>query len=207
MALNDKTRLIMLTLSKVTYHLPSFSVTSKWVQLYPTTEQPCIKNTKYRDYICYESFFSKKRGCQYPWNIYKGLNVTVCSNYATIEALMYRNDLGMYREKFDDYKRFAQTDGQCPYPCDGLAYNVKIEKWENWRSGRSLQISLDNLVISTEEQYVSCDMTCIIGEFGGNLGFFLGGSLLFGFNVILEFCSQTLKKIHVAWQNGNLFKE
>ena len=119
---------------------------------------------------------------------------------------MYRTDLGKHRANFDAYKRFAETNGECPFPCNGTKYSVKIEKWEDWRSGRSLQISLANLAINTEEEYLSCDMTCIIGEFGGNLGFFLGGSLLFGYNVIVQYLAQALEKIYMAWQNRPLMR-
>ena len=86
------------------------SVTAKRIEQLSTAKQPCIKNPGYHSYKCYESHFSKKRGCQYPWNIYNDLNVTVCSNYGTIEMLMYRNDLGLSREKLDAYKRFEQTE-------------------------------------------------------------------------------------------------
>ena len=34
-----------------------------------------------------------------------------------------------------------------------------------------------------EEEYTVCDWTCLIGEFGGNWGFFLGGSILAGFDL------------------------
>ena len=113
--------------------------------------------------------------------------------------------LGAEHDRFhmSPYKRLAATKGKCPFACNGTKYNVKIQRWEHWRSGRSLQISLDDLAIRTEEQHLSCDTTCIIGEFGGNLGFFLGGSLLFGVNVIIECSFQSLEKLYMAWQNRN----
>ena len=84
---------------------------------------------------------------------------------------------------------------------------MKTEKWEDWRSGRSLQIALTDLSINTRKEYLSCDMTCIIGELGGNLGFFLGGSLLFAFNIIVENTVQALTKIYMAWQNRNAIRK
>jgi len=41
-------------------------------------------------------------------------------------------------------------------------------------------------LIEMEEEYLICDRSCLIGEIGGNLGFFLGGSLFTGFDYILK---------------------
>lgn len=35
-----------------------------------------------------------------------------------------------------------------------------------------------NFLFKYEAEYVVCNWTCLIGEVGGNLGFFLGGSIL-----------------------------
>ena len=112
-------------------------------------------------------------------------------------------DLGHYRFLMSPYKRLTATEGECPFPCVGTIYNVEVKEWEHGGSGHSLQISLDNLAISTEVQQLSCDITCIIGEFGGNLGFFLGGSLLFGFNAIAKYFSRALENMYMTWQNRN----
>ena len=160
-------------------------------------------NPRYNEYTCLESFFSKQRGCQYPWNVYEDLNITVCPSYGTVAKMLHRNDLGYKRDKLETYERLAKTGGECTLPCDGTSYNVKIEKWEDWRTGRSLQISFTDFMIRTEEQYLACDVTCIIGELGGNLGFFLGGSLLIGFNAIVEYSSAALNFFYMAWQNRN----
>ena len=34
-------------------------------------------------------------------------------------------------------------------------------------------------------QYYACDMFCVLGQLGGNLGFFLGGSILAGIDLII----------------------
>ena len=175
-----------------------FLVAIEKKKLYHTADKPCIKSPKYDDYKCLESFFAKQRGCQYPWNVYKDVDIPVCSNYAKLTELLKTRDhhQGYLREKFKNYERLAKTNGECVFPCEGTEYTVTTRRWEDWRSGRSLQITLADSIISQEEQYLACDMTCIIGEFGGNLGFFLGGSLLFGFNFIVEYSTKALKYLY-----------
>ena len=48
----------------------------------------------------------------------------------------------------------------------------------------SLKIVLDGFSIKHEEEFLKCDSTCIIGEVGGNLAFFVGGSILLGIDMI-----------------------
>ena len=42
----------------------------------------------------------------------------------------------------------------------------------------SLQVALDGFTIPHLEEFFKCDTGCVVGELGGNLGFFLGGSIL-----------------------------
>ncbi len=48
------------------------------------------------------------------------------------------------------------------------------------------QVWFKNFFFSYEEEYLICDWTCLIAEFGGNLGFFLGGSLLALIDLVLR---------------------
>ncbi len=41
-----------------------------------------------------------------------------------------------------------------------------------------VHLSFDSFVFSYESEFLICDWTCLLGEIGGNLGFFLGGSVL-----------------------------
>ncbi len=41
-----------------------------------------------------------------------------------------------------------------------------------------VHIWFKNFFFSYETEFLVCDWTCLVGEMGGNLGFFLGGSLL-----------------------------
>ena len=42
----------------------------------------------------------------------------------------------------------------------------------------ALYFFLPEIVVRVRDEYVVCDASCLIGEIGGNLGFFLGGSIL-----------------------------
>lgn len=42
-----------------------------------------------------------------------------------------------------------------------------------------------NFKFKYEKEYLVCDWTCLVGEIGGNFGFFLGGSVLAVFDLIL----------------------
>ena len=43
-----------------------------------------------------------------------------------------------------------------------------------------------NYQFQFKEEYLVCDYTCLIGEVGGNLGFFLGGSVLAYINTVIN---------------------
>lgn len=52
-----------------------------------------------------------------------------------------------------------------------------------------------NFKFEYEEEYLVCDYTCVIGEIGGNLGFFLGGSILAYMDMIMLSLKSRLKKV------------
>ena len=43
-----------------------------------------------------------------------------------------------------------------------------------------------NFLFTYEEEFLVCDWTCLLGEIGGNLGFFLGGSILAYIDLLLN---------------------
>ena len=43
-----------------------------------------------------------------------------------------------------------------------------------------------NFLFTRSQEYVVCDYTCLLGELGGGLGFFLGWSLLSAYEYILD---------------------
>ena len=160
-----------------------------------TKEKPCIEDPEYDYYKCIESYFYRQRGCQYPWNVYTHLNVPICTNYSEIKALLESTDpnMGYGREWFTTSERTTRTKMECPPPCHVTIYNLRFEKWNMRGSGKSLQIALSDFTIVTREEYLACDSTCVIGEIGGNLGFYLGGSLIFCLDIIIEYGSKILE--------------
>ena len=49
---------------------------------------------------------------------------------------------------------------------------------------RKLFDRFKNFRVTNQEEYVVCNWTCLIGELGGNLGFFLGGSILMYYDLL-----------------------
>ena len=142
-----------------------------------------------------ESYFYQKRGCQYPWNFYDDLNVPICSNYSELKDLIESRDpnMGHGREQFTESELTTRTNMECPASCHVTIYKLKFDKWKMAGSGKSLQIGFANFRILSREEYPACDTTCVIGELGGNLGFFLGGSILFGLDIIIEYGSKIVR--------------
>ena len=74
----------------------------------------------------------------------------------------------------------------CPQPCTISVYELEYSYLDNfaemaWLDGTpdwTVYLWFKNYLFTYEEEYDVCDPTCLIGELGGNLGFFLGGSLL-----------------------------
>ena len=82
---------------------------------------------------------------------------------------------------------------ECPPPCLHTSYDVRFESWNMVGEGRSLQVALSDFQIHHKEEYPACDTTCIIGQLGGNLGFFLGGSILVGLDILMEYAVKAIK--------------
>ena len=63
-----------------------------------------------------------------------------------------------------------------------------------------------NFQFTYEEEFIVCDWTCLLGEIGGNLGFFLGGSILAFFDLITDYIFKLITllfSIHIckSWKN------
>ena len=130
----------------------------------------------------------KKRGCQFPWNTYQNLrNVIVCENISQIlhalEQSSTNASLGKDRRFWTNYERTLRTNGECPQPCNVTSYKIQYEVKSVIGDKLSIDVAFKNFVFEHRDEFRSCDFSCVIGEVGGNLGFFLGGSLL----IIIEF--------------------
>jgi hypothetical protein len=94
-------------------------------------------------------------------------------------------DYGAYRKFYTNSERSMRTHNQCPLPCHMTSYDLKYLV-EPEGSGKSLRITFSDFRVDDKEEYLACDQTCIIGEVGGNLGFFLGGSILIFFDILAK---------------------
>ena len=149
-----------------------------------------------------ESYFYKQRGCQYLWNVYEELDIPICTNFTEIHYVIHNLDRnkGYRRENFPEYERTMITKKECLPPCFVTHYATKFERWARKSiPNRSVQIAFSDFVFHHKEEYLSCDTTCIIGELGGNLGFFLGGSILLVLDIIMNWitkmCAYLYKKM------------
>ena len=159
-----------------------------------TRNYVCIDDPDYDYHQCVESYFYTKFGCQYPWNSYKKLELPNCNNYTYIERIIKNmdHDYGYQRHQFGTSERFRRTKERCPPPCFSTRYDVKFETWAMHGSNISLQIAFADFKSTQRTQYLACDNTCIIGEIGGNLGLFLGGSILLGLDILMDCISFTV---------------
>ena len=189
-------------------------VSVKVVRNLNTKEEPCNNNKEYNFHKCFESFFYEKQGCQYPWNHYKDLKTPTCNNLTNLKDLDNTLDP---RAKFSNLRRVFFTEGKCFLPCVTRRYKLVQEKDEEKdieglivdngsMKTYSLRVVFDNFVIEKREEFLACDTTCVIGELGGNLGFFLGGSILALFDVIINYSINILTKFNFRknWQQKSV---
>ena len=165
-----------------------------------TSKRPCNSDPSYNFHKCVESYLYRKRGCQFPWNAYEDLTkVPVCKEYSeTMDALEKAGQiksLGADRDYWTNFERTMRTNGECSQPCNVTSYELKYEVNDVYGTGDDIDITFKNFVFEHKDEFCSCDFTCVIGELGGNLGFFLGGSLLFIIEFILAYLIPKLKMI------------
>ena len=159
----------------------------------------CNEDPEYNFYKCTEDYYSKLRKCQYPWNVNYDSDVKICDNYSNLSSLHWRwnqnVDTGAGREYFKMSEILLKNRNECPPPCFLKEYSVDFETWAWFSLGNSvsLQVALDGVTSYHTEEYFKCDSTCIIGELGGNLGFFLGGSILLGLDIIITGFMRVIK--------------
>ena len=157
-----------------------------------TKRMPCNSNPDYNFFNCTENYYSGKRGCKFAWNSGDPSNSTLCRKYSDLSPLFhYYNqniDTGAGRENFKLSEILLAKRGSCLQPCFTTKFSVEFEKWAwfNDVTPVSLQIALDGFTVYHEEEFYKCDTTCILGELGGNMGFFLGASILLGIDIIFS---------------------
>ena len=169
-------------------------------QTISTEGEPCIDDPNYNYYECFESYFYKKRGCQYPWNVFPHLNLSTCNQFNETEKMVFNKDrnFGYDRYHFGHSERMTRTQMQCPRPCQYTKFHLDYRPWEisDHNIGitfKSIQIGFSDFMIVYSKQYFACDLFCILGQLGGNLGFFLGGSILTAIDLTITGLSMLLQ--------------
>ena len=168
----------------------------------PTRKSPCNDDINHNLFKCWENFYSKKRGCQFPWNVYNDSGIKVCKNYSDMAPVLmnFLNfETGARREIIRASEAPIELSKACPLPCFRKNFKVKIASWNDFTNNptRALKVVLDGFTIKHREEYLECDSTCIIGNIGGNIGFFLGASILLGVDVIFGKIKMLLLKIRI----------
>ena len=82
------------------------------------------------------------------------------------------------------------TKSGCMVPCTNTEYDLNYSYGGELNPGLGdddaefvLTFWFKNFRFEYKEEYVVCDWTCLVGEIGGNFGFFLGGSILLIFDL------------------------
>ena len=99
----------------------------------------------------------------------------------------YDPNLGKGREALNPSELIKRTNGTCLPPCETTIYDIELEKWDMIGDGISFQVAFADFSFRAASEYLACEWTCIVGELGGNLGFFLGGSLIFAIDLIIDY--------------------
>ncbi|XP_059098081.1 uncharacterized protein LOC131892296 [Tigriopus californicus] len=145
---------------------------------------------------CVKKKFDTWRGCQAPWDFKSTSPLPVCNNIRNISRLFS----SMTPESDADISQsFYSTLGlslhtQCSLPCTVSKFEPHISSypppdWYKWMDNGAdwiVYLWFKNYQFQYDTEYVVCDSTCLLGEIGGNLGFFLGGSVLAYMNTIVQ---------------------
>ena len=95
-----------------------------------TKRMPCDNDPKYNFFKCAEDYYSRKRGCQYPWNFNKNSNITICKKYSDFSPLFWHFnqnvDTGAGRENFKLSEILLEKGMHCPPPCFLKEYLIEF---------------------------------------------------------------------------------
>ena len=170
-----------------------------------TSKIPCNDDPEHSFFNCIESYYSRRRGCQFPWNADNTTNIKICEKYSEISSVLmnfFNRDTGAKRETFRLSDILMNAEKHCARPCFLKKFEVKLDGWSLMDQDKSLtkpttslKIVLDGFSIKHEEEFLKCDSTCIIGEVGGNLGFFVGGSILLGIDILFTGINEIARRL------------
>ena len=81
----------------------------------------------------------------------------------------------------------------CKLPCNVHIYNPRYsyqpehdlnENLGDFRADYVITLWFENYQFEHKKEFIVCDWTCLLGEMGGNFGFFLGGSVLLLYDLV-----------------------
>ena len=97
----------------------------------------------------------------------------MCANYSEIFStrLILDKNKGYGRQHFSYSEHLRRAKNKCQQLCFQRQYEIEFESWlfgAKKNNFVSLQIAFEDFIVRHSEEYPSCDITCIVGEVGGN---------------------------------------
>uniref|UniRef100_T1IZL2 Uncharacterized protein n=1 Tax=Strigamia maritima TaxID=126957 RepID=T1IZL2_STRMM len=150
--------------------------------------RPCDTNTIVNECKknCFENALKNISRCRLPLTSLP--EVPLCADEN--DALVAYNQLLHLTASFNYFKRC-----NCPKICDEIIY-TKLLKSVHRSHFAILQIYFDNNAIEEIEEYYSYNLVSLMCDFGGNLGLFLGLSILALFQLGESFVAYAFETIH-----------
>ena len=148
---------------------------SKVSEKMKTKENPCIEDNSYSFTQCIQEFTRKKTKCKFYVHPIENQSSVNCDEGAFIK----------YMELLVRIKQSRITDIQeetgCYPKCQIVQYSYEIvEKDLNWAANWTAEVFIQpkSSIVEKTQEYYSFDSNDLISSIGGNLGLFLGWSLL-----------------------------
>ena len=139
-----------------------------------TEAKPCVLDSKYSFSQCVQEYVVKKTDC----------HIDFLANFDQNKSCL-GNSLHLYFEELMKLKQEkiskVQKDSGCYPKCKTLHFSYqKNEKIINWRPNWTSEVYIQpkSSVVEYSKEYYSFDINDLMSSVGGNLGLFLGWSLL-----------------------------
>uniref|UniRef100_T1IU28 Uncharacterized protein n=1 Tax=Strigamia maritima TaxID=126957 RepID=T1IU28_STRMM len=163
---------------------PVYGFSAKRFKILNRVNRPCDTNTIVNKCKknCFENALKNISRCRLPLTSLPEIPLCADEN----DALVAYNQLLHLTASFNYFKRC-----NCPKICDEIIYTKHRKFISNW-----LNIYFDDNAIEEIEEYYSYNLVSLMCDFGGNLGLFLGLSILALFQLGESFVAYAFKTIH-----------
>ena len=151
----------------------SFSI--KKVKKISTEERPCVMDEEYSFTTCLQEYVIKQTNCSLNLFGQESKKTKICSKKAFDQYYDLLMNIGQ-----DRISKIKQESG-CYPKCRVTKYSFeKIERPMNWNSAWSSEVFVQAASSEVEysEEYYTFDENDLISSVGGNMGLFLGWSVL-----------------------------